>query len=128
MSYSDLEILLKSKDISFDATINKMKELGKTSIKAAEDKLRGEKNIFSFEVFGYDFLIDSKGKVWLIEINTNPCLEFAGSLLSRIIWHMMENSLAIALDPLLLDLPETYNSWKEKLDKIYDDNKFECII
>lgn len=128
MSYSDLEILLKSKDISFDATINKMKELGKTSIKAAEDKLRGEKNIFSFEVFGYDFLIDSKGKVWLIEINTNPCLEFAGSLLSRIIWHMMENSLAIALDPLLIDLPETYNSWKEKLDKIYDDNKFECII
>jgi len=128
LSYSDLEILLKSKDISFDATINKMKELGKTSIKAAEDKLRGEKNIFSFEVFGYDFLIDSKGKVWLIEINTNPCLEFAGSLLSRIIWHMMENSLAIALDPLLLDLPETYNSWKEKLDKIYDDNKFECII
>jgi len=105
-----------------------MKELGKTSIKAAEDKLRGEKNIFSFEVFGYDFLIDSKGKVWLIEINTNPCLEFAGSLLSRIIWHMMENSLAIALDPLLIDLPETYNSWKEKLDKIYDDNKFECII
>jgi len=128
LSYSDLEILLKSKDISFDATINKMKELGKTSIKAAEDKLRGEKNIFSFEVFGYDFLIDSKGKVWLIEINTNPCLEFAGSLLSRIIWHMMENSLAIALDPLLIDLPETYNSWKEKLDKIYDDNKFECII
>ena len=128
MSYTDLEILLKSKDISFDATINKMKELGKTSIKAAEDKLRGEKNIFSFEVFGYDFLIDSKGKVWLIEINTNPCLEFAGSLLSRIIWHMMENSLAIALDPLLIDLPETYNSWKEKLDKIYDDNKFECII
>lgn len=67
-------MLLKSKELSFEATLNKMKELGRTSIKAAEDKLRGDKNIFSFEVFGYDFLIDSKGKVWLIEINTNPCL------------------------------------------------------
>ena len=105
-----------------------MKELTKVSIKAAEDKLKGDKNIFSFEVFGYDFLIDSKGKVWLIEINTNPALDFSGSLLSRIIWHMMENSLAIAIDPFLFDLPEIYSSWREKNDKIYEDNKFQCII
>jgi hypothetical protein len=43
-----------------------MKDLGRASIRSAEDKLKGDKNIFSFEVFGYDFLIDSKGKVWLI--------------------------------------------------------------
>jgi D-alanine-D-alanine ligase-like ATP-grasp enzyme len=51
-----------------------MKQLVYISIKAAEDKLRAEKNMLAFEIFGYDFLIDSKGKVWLIEINTNPCL------------------------------------------------------
>ena len=51
-----------------------MKQLGRLSIKSAEEKLKGDKNIFSFEIFGYDFLIDPKGKVWLIEINTNPCL------------------------------------------------------
>lgn len=75
--------------------------------------------MFSFEIFGYDFLIDSKGKVWLIEINTNPCLEFSGSLLSRIIWHMVENSLAIAIDPFLRNLPEGYNSLRDKMEKIY---------
>lgn len=84
--------------------------------------------MFAFEIFGYDFLIDARGKVWLIEINTNPCLEFAGSLLSRVIWHMVENSFAIAIDPLLLDLPEVHNSWQDKMDKIYENNKFECII
>lgn len=84
--------------------------------------------MFSFEIFGYDFLIDSKGKVWLIEINTNPCLEFSGSLLSRIIWHMVENSLAIAIDPFLQSLPEGYNSLRDKMERIYEDNKFECII
>jgi hypothetical protein len=128
LSYADLETLLKSKELSYEATLSRMKELARISIKAVEDKFKGDKNIFSFEVFGYDFLIDSKGKVWLIEINTNPCLEFAGSLLSRIIWHMMENSIAIAIDPLLSDLPESYNCWREKLDKIYEDNKFECIV
>ena len=28
----------------------------------------------SFELFGLDFLIDNNQKVWLIEVNTNPCL------------------------------------------------------
>ena len=81
-----------------------------------------------FEIYGYDFLVDSKGKVWLIEINTNPCLEFAGSLLSRIIWHMVENSLAIALDPWLATLPESYSSVREQQSRIYGDNKFVCIL
>jgi len=60
--------------MSYNDVVVRMKELAYISIKSAEDKLRGEKNMFAFEIFGYDFLIDSKGKVWLIEINTNPCL------------------------------------------------------
>lgn len=27
------------------------------------------------EIFGYDFILDSNLKVWLIEVNTNPCIE-----------------------------------------------------
>ena len=30
-----------------------------------------------FELFGYDFMIDEDLKVYLIEVNTNPCLETA---------------------------------------------------
>lgn len=81
--------------------IREMKTLAKHSVKAVESKLLGEKNIMGFEIFGYDFLIDKEGKVWLIEVNTNPCMEFAGSLLSRIIWHMVDNSIRIAVDPYL---------------------------
>lgn len=51
-----------------------MKNLARHSIKAVEQKLKGEKNLLGFEIFGYDFLIDKDGKVWLIEVNTNPCL------------------------------------------------------
>lgn len=40
-------------------------------------------------------------KVYLIEANTNPCLETsAGILMQRIITDMVDNALRIALDPL----------------------------
>ena len=26
------------------------------------------------QVFGWDFLLDEEFRVWLIEVNTNPCL------------------------------------------------------
>lgn len=35
----------------------------------------------SFELFGYDFMIDEDFKVWLIEVNTNPCLALSSSIL-----------------------------------------------
>jgi D-alanine-D-alanine ligase-like ATP-grasp enzyme len=37
------------------------------------------------EIFGLDFMIDENFKVWLIEINTNPCLEISSNILQKII-------------------------------------------
>ena len=34
-----------------------------------------------FELFGYDFMIDDNMQVYLIEVNTNPCLDTSPSLL-----------------------------------------------
>jgi len=43
----------------------------------------------NFEIFGLDFMIDKNFKPWLIEINTNPCLDCACPLLDRIIPYMV---------------------------------------
>ena len=47
----------------------------------------------SFEIFGYDFMVDEDLRPWLIEVNTNPCLELASPYLARLIPAMLENSI-----------------------------------
>ena len=37
-------------------------------------------------------MIDDLKKVWLIEVNTNPCLALSSSLLARLIPNMIENA------------------------------------
>jgi len=44
------------------------------------------------QVFGLDYMIDEEFKTWLIEVNTNPCLELSSPLLARIIPSMIENA------------------------------------
>jgi hypothetical protein len=39
----------------------------------------------SFEIFGLDFMIDEQFKVWLIEVNMNPCLDTSSPILSKLI-------------------------------------------
>ena len=46
----------------------------------------------TFEILGYDFMIDDDFKLSLIEVNTNPCLETDSPLLSRIIPELIEAS------------------------------------
>jgi Tubulin-tyrosine ligase family len=45
-------------------------------------------------------MIDEEFKIYLIEVNTNPCLELASPLLSRIIPNMLENAFKLSVDPL----------------------------
>ena len=45
-------------------------------------------------------MIDEMFKVWLIEANTNPCLETSSPLLNRLIPSLVENTFRIAVDPV----------------------------
>lgn len=44
---------------------------------------------YCFEVFGYDFMIDNNYNPWLIEVNTNPCLDESSPLLHMLIPRMV---------------------------------------
>lgn len=77
-----------------------MKKIATDAIKAVYTKINPNHKEFSFEIFGLDFLIDENFKVWLIEANTNPCLELSSPLLGRIIPSMLENAFRVAVDPI----------------------------
>jgi len=47
-------------------------------------------------------MIDEDFKVYLIEINTNPCIETGCNLLSRIIPNMLDNALRYKINLELL--------------------------
>jgi tubulin--tyrosine ligase len=51
-----------------------------------------------FELFGYDFLVDSDYETWLIEVNTNPCLEESSPLLQVLIPRMINDALKLTVD------------------------------
>lgn len=69
-------------------------------IKATYGKIDPHKRTNSFELYGLDFMIDDNFKLFLIEANTNPCLELSCPLLNRIIPTMVENLFRIVIDPI----------------------------
>lgn len=73
--------------------VPKLKQLATDTIRAVSRKLDPNRRNCSFEIFGYDFMIDEDMKPWLIEVNTNPCLELSSPYLARLIPAMIENSI-----------------------------------
>jgi hypothetical protein len=60
---------------------------------------------YCFEIFGYDFMIDYELKPWLIEVNTNPCLEESNKLLGMLVPRMLDDAFRMTLDVLFPPLP-----------------------
>ena len=77
-----------------------MERLTTDSFRAVALKIDPNRIQNCFEIFGYDFMIDENFKVYLIEVNTNPCLEICCPLLARIIPELLDCSFRIAVDPL----------------------------
>lgn len=67
----------------------KMKSVALDAIKATYLQLDPNRTEHNFQIFGLDFMIDQAYNVWLIEVNTNPCLELSSKLLARIIPTML---------------------------------------
>jgi hypothetical protein len=53
----------------------------------------------SFELFGFDFMVDEKFKVWMLECNSGPSLSESNAFLSQLL-HRMIGSLTSPRRPL----------------------------
>ena len=67
-----------------------MKKIGADTIKCVSKKLDPTRKHSTFEIFGYDFMLDYQLRPWLIEVNTNPCLELSSPYLACLIPAMID--------------------------------------
>ena len=72
---------------------------------------------FCFELFGYDFILDEDFNQWLIEVNTNPCLEESSQLLVMLLPRMIEDMLKLTVD---LSFPKNSIKKNKKRDRDKD--------
>jgi hypothetical protein len=68
------------------------------SLEAVKKKLNLNSKKQCFEIFGYDFIIDSNFNTWLIEANTNPCLEESSDILRILIPRMLNDAFKLTID------------------------------
>jgi hypothetical protein len=61
-------------------------------------KLNPNKRKYCFELFGFDFMLDADLNCWLIEVNTNPCLEESSRLLEMLIPRMLDDMFRLTID------------------------------
>lgn len=77
-----------------------MKSIAIDLIESTSTKLNPRRKEYCFELFGLDFMLDDKLNPYLIEANSNPCIEVDGSVLGKVIPSLLENVVRVAIDPI----------------------------
>ena len=72
----------------------------KMAFASVHNKINQNRREKLFELFGMDFMLDENAGVWLIEVNTNPCLALSSPLLEKLIPRMLDDALKMVLDPV----------------------------
>ena len=119
MSYAEFQsYLAEQTEVCFFSDVYpKIKALVLDSILATHRVLDPHRRLHSFEVLGYDFMLDSGCTPWLIEANTNPCLALSSEYLAQLIPAMLDDALQLTVDTLF---PST--EWKPTT------NRFELLF
>lgn len=129
LSYAEFHDYLQKTygDVDFYKEIlPQIKDTIKDTALATYMKLDPNRKTHSFEILGYDFLIDTMYKVWLIEVNTNPCLELSSPYLETLIPKMVDNAFCLTVDQIF---PGEYmdGSKKDPQSGLLN-NEFELIF
>ena len=103
----------------------------KVSLQAAWSNLKNSFINKSFELLGYDFMVEDNYDSTLIEINSNPSLDVTGTVLQELIPRMVENAFQLSVDSLIPPPPLGSRSQKvqESVDFIQTlENRFVDLM
>lgn len=72
-------------------------------------------------------MIDAEGSVWLIEVNTNPCIEESSPILQKLIPRMLDDAFKMTID-VLCPCPKKPNANNAKPSHTNIDKPAEKLI
>ncbi len=80
-----------------------LKRIIKITMKAVRHRIGLKNRKQCYEIFGYDFILDTNLKPFLLEVNTNPGMEESSPICDEIIPRMIEDSLKLTLESIFID-------------------------
>jgi hypothetical protein len=98
--------LQKNERFDFEHVQQQMKNIAKHALLSVQGKVADRPH--SFEILGFDFLVDRYGKVWLLEVNRSPDLGFSTCVTERLVTAMLRDSVRLVLDVEKLGTSSAY--------------------
>lgn len=50
------------------------------------------------EMFGYDFMVDTDFNVWLIEVNSSPCMDYSTKVTETLVKEVIKDLTSLIFD------------------------------
>ena len=107
--------------------MKQIKEIISISMRSGKNKINKNGRSHQFEIFGYDFMLDSDFNAFLIEINTNPGLEISSPWIQIVVPRMLDDALRLTIDKVFEPVYDFDKSHKEEFTdeqkKMFERNK-----
>mmetsp|Transcript_5079 Transcript_5079/g.7763 ORF Transcript_5079/g.7763 Transcript_5079/m.7763 type:complete len:1548 (-) Transcript_5079:76-4719(-) len=99
---------------------SRMKDMAVWSLMCGSDAIEHRKN--SWELYGFDFMVDDEFNPWLIEINSSPACDYSTKVTERYVQKALVELLSV-----VLDVREWENTPKKVRGEKPDTGGWECI-
>jgi len=95
-SFRDYVIHSTGQDLMTTKIRPRMRDIAKWSLMCASECIEHRKN--SWELYGFDFMVDDSYNAWLIEINSSPACDYSTSVTERYVKKALVELLQVTLD------------------------------
>ena len=99
--------------------IPKIKSIIKLTFRSVKKKINPFQRNYTFEIFGFDFMLDEDFNPFLIEVNTNPGLEESSPLIKMLVPRMIDDALRLTIDDIF---PPIYSFNNNIINNINNNN------
>ena len=98
--------------------IPKIKEIIKFTFESVKNKINPMGRKYTFEIFGFDFMLDCNFEPFLIEVNSNPGYEESSPLIKMLVPRMLDDALRLTLDKEFGTIYDFSGNEKHSFDNI----------